>query len=395
MSPEILLGDEFDLPTDIFSLGIIFCEIISRRLADENTFKRHPPFFGIDPGQVYELVSSGCPPDLISLALECCEVDPRRRPTMVAILARLRQVELEVLARPTSSEDEQHVGSVKFLSSSKRPSAAPRIPSFGAGVNARNPASNISEKEAPNIEDLVSEDSDEELETAVKALADVKLGGEETKSWRADGWGAVGENGSRRPLINKENAGEDSVFAEYSTTVIRSPTSPTSPTSLRSPLTSMHDSRHAISSIITVKGDEPDPAIPPALVHPTGAGSPSAVTFASYHTANMPSFMSASIAAATEGGSVVNSSLSHSTVSSSPSMLHHRFTLLKPGSRKGPSATADQRLSSPPPDSSSWSPFDFFFFSGGLVGAFGAKCDVCHKRLGLKALLECDDCGLR
>ena len=39
MSPEILLGNEFDLPTDIFSLGVIFCEIIARKLADDNTFK--------------------------------------------------------------------------------------------------------------------------------------------------------------------------------------------------------------------------------------------------------------------------------------------------------------------------------------------------------------------
>ena len=39
MSPEILLGHQFDLPTDIFSLGVIFCEIIARKLADDNTFK--------------------------------------------------------------------------------------------------------------------------------------------------------------------------------------------------------------------------------------------------------------------------------------------------------------------------------------------------------------------
>jgi LIM domain kinase 1 len=38
MSPEILLGEEFDLPTDVYSMGIIFCEIISRKLADNVTF---------------------------------------------------------------------------------------------------------------------------------------------------------------------------------------------------------------------------------------------------------------------------------------------------------------------------------------------------------------------
>jgi LIM domain kinase 1 len=39
MSPEILMGEEFDLPTDVFSMGVIFCEVIARRLADDNVFK--------------------------------------------------------------------------------------------------------------------------------------------------------------------------------------------------------------------------------------------------------------------------------------------------------------------------------------------------------------------
>lgn len=38
MSPEIINGFEFDLPTDVFSLGIIFTEILSRRLVDSKTF---------------------------------------------------------------------------------------------------------------------------------------------------------------------------------------------------------------------------------------------------------------------------------------------------------------------------------------------------------------------
>ncbi|KAJ7353090.1 glycogen synthase-domain-containing protein [Mycena albidolilacea] len=48
MSPEILLSDKFGLPTDIFSLSIIFCEIAARKLADDDHFKRTIPTFGID-----------------------------------------------------------------------------------------------------------------------------------------------------------------------------------------------------------------------------------------------------------------------------------------------------------------------------------------------------------
>ena len=39
MSPEIMIGEEFDLPTDVFSLGVILCEILARKLADDVTFK--------------------------------------------------------------------------------------------------------------------------------------------------------------------------------------------------------------------------------------------------------------------------------------------------------------------------------------------------------------------
>ena len=34
MSPEILMGEEFGLPSDIFSLGVIFVEILTRTLVD-------------------------------------------------------------------------------------------------------------------------------------------------------------------------------------------------------------------------------------------------------------------------------------------------------------------------------------------------------------------------
>jgi LIM domain kinase 1 len=61
MSPEILLGEEFDLPTDIFSFGIILCEIAARKLADTRYFKRTAPTFCIDVEEVHKLANPGCP----------------------------------------------------------------------------------------------------------------------------------------------------------------------------------------------------------------------------------------------------------------------------------------------------------------------------------------------
>ncbi|TFY79954.1 hypothetical protein EWM64_g4055, partial [Hericium alpestre] len=99
MSPEILLGNEFDLPTDIFSLGVIFAEIAARHLADDRHFKRAAPTFGIDPDEVRELASPGCPPAFIQLTIDCLAEDPPARPTTREILERLRTIEAEVLAR--------------------------------------------------------------------------------------------------------------------------------------------------------------------------------------------------------------------------------------------------------------------------------------------------------
>lgn len=38
MSPEIILQEEFGLLSDVYSLGVILCELLTRRLADKDTF---------------------------------------------------------------------------------------------------------------------------------------------------------------------------------------------------------------------------------------------------------------------------------------------------------------------------------------------------------------------
>ena len=75
----------------------------------------------------------------------------------------------------------------------------------------------------------------------------------------------------------------------------------------------------------------------------------------------------------------------------------HRFTLIKLGmSTKRPSSTGGKQAHQHTTSTShGWSALDYFFFASGLLPGGGAKCDICTKRLGRKAVLECDDCGLR
>lgn len=170
MSPEILLGNEFDLPTDIFSLGIIFCEIASRHLANDTRFKRYPPTFDLDHGEIRRSASPGCPQGFLDLCIDCVSFDPKKRPTTREILQRLAVIEAEVLTRPEEKEEKTHLGSIKFMSRGRRPGAAPRIPSFGMGVGRGNKGN----------DDVItpSDDSEDEFDEAIEALATVDLGGD-------------------------------------------------------------------------------------------------------------------------------------------------------------------------------------------------------------------------
>ncbi|KAF8890614.1 kinase-like domain-containing protein [Infundibulicybe gibba] len=381
MSPEILLGDEFDLPTDIFSLGIIFCEIAARKLADDTHFKRHPPSFGIDEAEVHKLASPGCPPDFLALCIDCLATDPSARPTTRDILQRLSAIEAEVLLRPSEGDD-THVGSIKFMTSGKRPAAGPRIPSFGAGVG----------KDIRNS-GTTSDDSDDELMEAVMGLSSIKV----TNTWSE---GTTGH----QPLIDHPRS-TSSAFSDYSTTVIRSHPSQQA--------TATHPP--SLSSILTIR-PSPDPNETPAPIlpatplsaspSPTASTTPAAPRHAfspsqdplgtssifsiasldSYHTATSSSIISSALA--TEGGSTIRSLLGNYTVP-----LVHRFTLLKPGAK--PKRNSGSGTVSPTGSNGEytvgWNPLDLFFSSGLLV----SKCDVCTKRLGWKPVLECDDCGLR
>ncbi|KAH9834415.1 kinase-like protein [Rhodofomes roseus] len=350
MSPEILTGTEFDLPTDIFSLGVIFCEIAARRLADDNTFRRTAPLFEIDPDEVRRLASPGCPPAFIQLALDCLAQDTSLRPNTRTILDKLREIETEVLSRPSEADD-MHLGTVKFMTGGqRRPGAAPRIPSFGMGVGKDIRSSSTLEVHSSDE----SADSDEEYALTIERLSHVDL---------SSVWSDAGRGDSGQPLLD----GTSSVHSEYSTTVIKS----------HAP--SIESAAPSLSSILTIR------ASPTADPAPTGAEMPtpgeSLLSIESYYTASSSSI---SAAAATEGGS---------TIRSSSLPLVHRFSLLKPGAKRTTAGEARSRSGSPPPADALWSrnPLEFIFSSTLLA----AKCDICGKRLGWKPVLECDDCGLR
>jgi LIM domain kinase 1 len=187
MSPEILLGVDFGLPSDVFSLGIIFCEIISRHLVDPSTFKRQMPSFGLDEDEVREMASDGCPTDFINLCLEMTRVDPDDRPDMRHVIRRLRTIEHEVIQREYRKGTMSNIGSVRGSSltaltgskstSTKRPCNSRRLPSFNGQVavsqSCRDSDVAFEAKHGRNA----SDSSDEDVEEALRALEQLNVGG--------------------------------------------------------------------------------------------------------------------------------------------------------------------------------------------------------------------------
>jgi LIM domain kinase 1 len=378
MSPEIMLGHEFDLPTDIFSLGIIFCEIASRHLADDTRFKRYPPDFDLDPEEIQKYASSGCPRGFLDLCIDCVAFDPKKRPTSRQILERLAALEAEVLARPEGREEKTHLGSIKFMTGGKHPGAAPRIPSFGMGIG---------KDIRPSTSSGPSDDSDDEFDEAIETLSKIGINN------------LNGSSNAQQPLLESQVAATTS--SNYSTSVIRSHQSQAPPPSASSVLT-IRPSPDPNLTPAAVLPPSPDPISPPqsAIVHGINdcpkneasdiLGTSSLMSIASldsYHTARRTGSSFISDALATEGGSTIRS-FNENFV---PPLVH-RFTLLKPGKQKkdgAPSPAPSNGNIGPTP--AGWNPLELFFSSGLLM----AKCDLCSRRLGWKPVLECDDCGLR
>ncbi|XP_052870829.1 uncharacterized protein LOC128276408, partial [Anopheles cruzii] len=80
MSPECLKGQWYDQTSDVFSYGIILCELIARIEADPDIMPRTDSF-----GMDYLAFADGCPndtpPAFLRLAFYCCTYDPKSRPT--------------------------------------------------------------------------------------------------------------------------------------------------------------------------------------------------------------------------------------------------------------------------------------------------------------------------
>ncbi|BES99935.1 STYKc [Nesidiocoris tenuis] len=95
MSPECLKGKWYDNTSDIFSYGIVLCELIARVEADPDVLPRTENF-GLDyiafAKLVLDLDGPSPPQAFLKLAFTCCNYDPGQRPSFASIVLQLESI---------------------------------------------------------------------------------------------------------------------------------------------------------------------------------------------------------------------------------------------------------------------------------------------------------------
>lgn len=97
MSPEIILGEDYDERSDIFSYGLLLCEIIIRKRICDVLPRSPATFFGVEEKMFWSQIPKDCPPAFSQLAWSCCAYYPKDRPPFKEVMSRLRAIEKEVL----------------------------------------------------------------------------------------------------------------------------------------------------------------------------------------------------------------------------------------------------------------------------------------------------------
>ncbi|XP_014486307.1 PREDICTED: LIM domain kinase 1 isoform X2 [Dinoponera quadriceps] len=79
MAPEMMKGNKYDEKVDIFSFGIVVCEIIGRVQADPDYLPRSSDF-GLNQNVFREKFCANCPETFYMIAFLCCDLNPDKRP---------------------------------------------------------------------------------------------------------------------------------------------------------------------------------------------------------------------------------------------------------------------------------------------------------------------------
>lgn len=90
MAPEMLRGEPYDRKVDVFSFGIVLCEILGRIPADPEVLPRTKDY-GLDVVAFRAMVAE-CPIKILDLAASCCRLEAFKRPSFSELLDDLEDL---------------------------------------------------------------------------------------------------------------------------------------------------------------------------------------------------------------------------------------------------------------------------------------------------------------
>ncbi|XP_060911278.1 LIM domain kinase 1-like isoform X1 [Labrus mixtus] len=108
MAPEMINGKSYDERVDIFSFGIMICEIIGRVSADPDDLPRSNDFGLNVAGFLQQYHPPQCPSSFLPLAVLCCDIDADKRPSFSKLEEGLGNLLMHLdIGLPLLSEFEQ------------------------------------------------------------------------------------------------------------------------------------------------------------------------------------------------------------------------------------------------------------------------------------------------
>ncbi|XP_066552130.1 LIM domain kinase 1 isoform X1 [Amia ocellicauda] len=108
MAPEMIHGRSYDEKVDVFSFGIVLCEIIGRVNADPDYLPRTMDFGLNVRGFLDRYCPADCPASFFPIAALCCDLDPEKRPSFAKLEEWLENLKMHLDIRlPLTSELDQ------------------------------------------------------------------------------------------------------------------------------------------------------------------------------------------------------------------------------------------------------------------------------------------------
>jgi len=96
MAPEVILGEDYNEKSDIFSFGMLMFEIIARRDVGKLIPRSIQTKFQVDENATRPKLPADCPKHFSELAFLCTKPDPQNRPAFERIILFLKKL-LKVL----------------------------------------------------------------------------------------------------------------------------------------------------------------------------------------------------------------------------------------------------------------------------------------------------------